>query len=124
VNVLRDTHRALVPDGLLLDFHPTWPPWPSVVARGKRLGRLQEPNFPEELRATEGGMNETVRLGLFRRVAARIHEIREYYDNANELMEGWDDGVWVSPALERRLRATTGAVQVVEKLVFHLYRKI
>jgi hypothetical protein len=124
VNVLRDTHRALVPAGLLLDFHPTLPPWPRVVAGRKKLGRLEDPSFPEELRAAEGGMNETVRLGLFRRVAGRTRDIREYYDDADELIQSWGEGAWLSADLEGRLRATTGPVQIVEKVVFHLYRKI
>ena len=121
MNVLRDTHTALVPGGELLDFHPTWPPWPSVWARGKKLGRLQEASFPDQLRSTEAGMNEAVRLGLFRRVAARTRVIREYYEDADELIEGWSDE-WVSRDLKRRLHATTGAVEVVDKVVFRLYR--
>ena len=123
MNVLRDTHRALAPGGELLDFHPTWPPWPSVWARGKKLGRLQEASFPEQLRSTEAGMEETVRLGLFRRIAARTQAIREYYDDADELIEGWGDE-WLSADLKRRLWATTGPVEVVDKVVFRLYRAL
>jgi len=126
VNVLRDTHRALTPNGVLLDFHPIAPPWPRVVARGEELGELRDDAFLEELRETEGGMRETVRLGLFERVAARTHEIAEHYDEAADLLEEWSDVEedWISADLARRLRSTTGPVDVVERLVFNLYRRL
>jgi glycine/D-amino acid oxidase-like deaminating enzyme len=124
VNVLRDTHSALVPDGLVLDFHPVTPPWPRVETDGRKLGRLQDASFCEDLRATEGGMDEVVRQGLYQRLAARTHEMREYYEDAEELLESWEEGEWLSPELERRLRAATGPVELVEKVVFRLYRRI
>jgi hypothetical protein len=123
VNVLRDTHNALVPGGELVDFHPTWPPWARVVAAGEVLGTLEEPEFPEQLRAAEAGMDEVVRQGLFRPAAAvRTREIREHYDDADELIDVWEDAV--TPDLERRLRATSGRVDVVDKVVFRLYRAV
>lgn len=122
MNVLRDTHKALAPGGELVDFHPTWPPWARVEARGEALGRLVEPDFPALLRATEAGMDEAVRIGLFRRVAARTHDIVEQYDDAGELIDAWRENV--ASDLERRLRAVRGPVQVVEKVVFRLYRAV
>jgi hypothetical protein len=122
VNVLRDTHAALVPDGWLLDFHPISPPWPLVVANEEELGELREEEFLAALQATEAGMDQTVRAGLFERVATRTHDIAENYDDASEPLEEWSDG-WMSEDLKRRLRATTGPVRVVERLVFHLYRR-
>jgi hypothetical protein len=127
VNVLRDTHRALSPGGLLLDFHPIAPPWPRVEAHGEELGELREEKFLGELRATEAGMRETVRLGLFEYVAGRTHEIAEHYSDPSEVLAAWsndDDEAWMSTDLEQRLRSTTGPVDVVERLVFQLYRRI
>jgi hypothetical protein len=126
VNVLGDTHKALVPGGLLLDFHPVAPPWPRVVARSEELGALRYEPFLDDLRATEGGMAETVRRGLFERVADRTHEIATHFDNTHELLDEWlteEEEEWTSPGLERRLRARTGPVDVVNRVVFHLYRK-
>ena len=125
MNVLRDTHRALVPGGLLLDFHPIAPPWPYVVARGEELGELRHEPFLDDLRATEGGMSETVRHGLFERVAAQTHDIATHFDDPDELLDEWltEDEEWASPELERRLRSTKGPVDVVDRLVFHLYRR-
>ena len=126
MNVLCDTHRALAPSGFLLDFHPIAPPWPRVVAHGEELGELREEQFLDDLRATEGGMRETVRLGLFERVAGRTHEIAEHYEDPDELLAAWsnDDEAWVSADLEGRLRSRTGPVDVIEPLVFHLYRRL
>jgi hypothetical protein len=126
VNVLRDTHRALSAGGFLLDFHPIAPPWPRVVAHGEELGELREEQFLDDLRATEAGMRETVRLGLFERVAGRTHEIVEHYEDPDEVLAAWSNGdeEWMSAGLERRLRSMTGPVDVVERVVFHLYRRI
>ena len=122
MNVLRDTHRALVPGGFLLDFHPIAPPWPGVVAQGKALGDLRHEPFLDALRATEGGMDELVRLGLLEHVGAREHDIAENYDEPGELLEEWGDSDWMSPEIVQRLRSTTGRIRVVERVVFHLYR--
>ena len=124
MNVLRDTHRALVPDGLLLDFHPISPPWPRVVAGGEELGELRHEPFLDALQATEAGMEEMVRVGLFEQVDIRTHDVAENYDNPSELAEAWadDESEWMSAELEQRLQSLTGPVRVVERLVFRLYR--
>ena len=125
MNVLRDTHRALVPDGLLLDFHPVCPPWPRVVARGEQLGELHDETFLDELHATEAGMLEAVRRGLFEHLATRRHDLAEHYADPLELLESWADELsnWMSAELEQRLRTMTEPVDVVDRLVFHLYRR-
>jgi hypothetical protein len=122
VNVLRDTHRALRPGADLLDFHPVFPPWARVEAGGSAVGDLVEAEFPEQLRAAEAGMDEVVRLGLFRLVAEQAHELREHYDDADDLIETWED--IVEPELERRIRASAAPFAVVDKVVFRLYRAV
>jgi hypothetical protein len=127
VNVLRDTHRALVPGGFLLDFHPIAPPWPSVVApSGEELGELRHEPFLEDLRATEGGMADTVRRGLFERVGERTLDIATHFDDPGEMLDEWlnEDEDWASPELRRRLESHGGPVDVVDRLVFHLYRRL
>jgi hypothetical protein len=122
VNVLRDTHRALRPGAHLLDFHPTFPPWARVEAGGRTLGELVEAAFPEQLRAAENGMDEVVRLGLFRLVAHEAHELREHYDDADDLVDTWEDVV--DAELARRIRAAAAPLDVVDKVVFRLYRTL
>ena len=126
MNVLSDTRRALVPDGFLLDFHPISPPWPRVVARSETLGELRYDPFLDDLHATEDGMRETVRRGLFEHIASRTNDVAEHYDDPEELLEAWldEEEDWLSAELERRLRSTQGPVEVVERLVFHLYRRL
>jgi hypothetical protein len=126
VNVLRDTHKALAPGGLLLDFHPIAPPWPRVVARDEDLGELRYEPFLDDLRATEGGLAETVSRGLFERVAARTRDIATHFDDAREMLEEWldEEEDWASPELRRRLESHTGPIDVVDRLVFHLYRRL
>jgi hypothetical protein len=80
----------------------------------------------DDLQAAEAGMGEAVRLGLFESVAQRTHELAERYDDSSELLDAWssDDEAWMSPDLERRLRSTTHPVDVFERLVFCLYRRL
>jgi hypothetical protein len=118
VNVLRDTQRALIPGGDLLDFHPTYPPWARVYAGGRTVGIAKEPEFPEQLRLAEAGMDEAVRLGLFRPVAARRRRVRLRYEDANELIDTWD----LESGFERKLREVDGPVDVENDVVFRLYR--
>ena len=125
MNVLRDTHKALVPGGLLLDFHPIAPPWPRVVAGSEELGELRYEPFLDDLKATEGGMREVVRRGLFQRVDARTCDIATHFDDPNELLDEWlteDEEEWATPELEERIRSSTAPVDVVDRLVFNLYR--
>lgn len=122
MNVLRDTHRALRRGADLLDFHPTCPPWARVESGGSALGDLEEPEFPEQLRAAEAGMDDVVRSGLLRLVAEQTHELREHYDDADDLIDSWDEIVTVTPELEHRIRASTAPLVVVDKVVFRLYR--
>lgn len=126
MNVLRDTHTALVPGGLLVDFHPIAPPWPRVVAGSEELGELKYEPFLDDLRATEGGMRKAVTRGLFEHVAARTLEIDTHFDDTHELLDDWlteEEEEWTSPGLERRLRARRGPVEVVNRVVFNLYKR-
>jgi hypothetical protein len=122
VHVLRDTHRALVPGGHLLDFHPTVPPWARIEAGGELFDELEEPSFPAQLRAAESGMREVVRRGLFGQLASRTRELREHYEDADELIEAWEDVI--QPELAGRLRAARLPLTIVDKVVFRLYRAL
>jgi hypothetical protein len=119
VNVLRDTHQALAPGGDLLDFHPVVPPWARVVSGVRTIGFIDEPDFPDQLRAAEEGIDEVVRLGLFQHVASRTRRLREHYDDAREVVDEWE----LEGELEQRLREVDGPVDVVDKVVFRLYRR-
>jgi hypothetical protein len=93
-----------------------------VEAGGNAVGDIVEADFPEQLRAAEGGMDEVVRLGLFRLVDEQARELREHYDDADDLIETWED--IVEPQLERRIRTSSGPLAVVNRVVFRLYRTV
>ncbi len=122
MNVLRDTHSALVPGGSLLDFHPVYPPWPHVEGRGGVLGELRELDWPELVRKTEAGMHEAVELDLFRPVADRTLEIAENYEDGDEVLASYEDSM--DDEARTRVRTTNGPVRVVQKVVFRLYRAV
>lgn len=122
MNVLRDTHRALRPGGDLLDFHPTYPPWARVEAGGRTIGDLVEADFPDQLRHAEAGLDEVVRMGLLRPIAEQTHELREHYEDADDLIDTWGD--IVGQELEGRIRASAAPFDVVDKVVFRLYRAL
>ena len=112
---------------MLVDFHPVAPPWPRVISRDEELGELRYEPFLEDLTATEGGMREVVGRGLFERIAARTCDIATHFDDPNELLDEWlteDEEEWASPELEERIRSSTVPVDVVDRLVFHLYRRL
>ena len=70
-------------------------------------------------------MREVVGRGLFEPIAARTHDIATRIDDPNELLDEWlteDEEEWATPELEERIRSSTAPVNVVDRLVFNLYR--
>ena len=48
-----------------------------------------------------------------------------HFDDPNELLDEWlteDEEEWATPELEERIRSSTAPVDVVDRLVFNLYR--
>lgn len=123
MHVLRQTNEALVPRGVLVDLHPIGV-GAHLEAGGRRLGKLDEADFRELVVATEAGLEEAVRLGLFSREVALRRELVERWDDAEELLE--DVAEWetqrVPPDVERRVRATDGPIDLIERFVFQRLR--
>jgi hypothetical protein len=123
VHVLRQTNEALVPGGVVVDLHPIGI-GAHLEAGGRRLGELDEADFRELVVATEAGLEETIRRGLFAREAVLRRELVERWDGAEELLE--DVAEWetqrVPPDVERRVRATEGPVDLIERFVFQRLR--
>src|SRR5919198_24268 len=68
----------------------TPPRRPWVVARsGEELGELRHEPFLDDLRATEGGMANTVRRGLFERIGERTRDIATHFDDPAEMLDEW-----------------------------------
>ncbi len=125
MHVLRGTHGSLVPGGLVLDVHPV-PPSGRVVSGKRVLGRLDEREFFETVRATEAGMEAAVAEGLFRFEARIEREVIERFDTADELIETaeeWGD-IRIPAAVLDRLATARSPIDLVELVTFRRFRRI
>lgn len=125
MHVLRQTNEALVPGGVLLDVHPTCV-GSRVEAGGRRLGRLEESGAREEVITAEAGLAQSIRLGLFAREVAVRREVVERWDEPEEMLDEvaeWE-GQSVPPVVQRRVRASAGPVDLIERVVFQRLRAL
>jgi hypothetical protein len=120
VHALRQVDRALVPGGVLLDMHPV-PPSARAELSGTLLGEFDDGEFMAIVAAAEGALEST---GLFAYESESHFEYRERYDDASELLqdieEGWE-GCRVPAALEARIRAAGGPVDIWERVVLRRF---
>ncbi len=125
MNALERVHRSLVSGGLLLDMHPV-PPAARAVGPEGDLGAFAEDDFFDVVRATEQGLEELVRRGVFVWEAETRFQSRETFDTAVELLEtvaGWQ-GFRTSAALERRIRRAGTPLDVTETVVLRRFRAV
>jgi hypothetical protein len=123
VNALSRIHRMVKQGGVLLDLHPT-KPFATVEADGVSLGALDEHEFMRIVRATERGLAEVVRAGLFALEEAVTFDVIERFDSAADLVEkvnGWE-GVRVPRALATRARSGEPPFDVRERVVLQRFR--
>src|ERR671923_2144322 len=97
VHALQKIDEALVPGGSLVDIHPV-PPSEQAEAEGRVLGRLDESEFFELVRATE---QELLGAKLFELVAEVERDVVERFDTIEEFLEivGDRDGVRIPTEL-------------------------
>jgi hypothetical protein len=125
VNALSRIHKALVPGGVLLDLHPTVP-FATAEAGGATLGRFDEREFVATVRATEAGMEEAVRIGLFEQERELRFDVLDRFEDADELLETvaeWD-GFHIPKALARRIRAAPVPIDIRERVVLRRLRAL
>ena len=125
MNVLRNVHQALVPQGLLLDVHPLGADFP-VHAGGCGLGFVDARRFLRVVQAMDACVEAAVAEGLFEDVRSLRRRVAERFDDAAEALDHADG--WVNlrlpAALRRRLAAAAeGPVEFVEAVVYRLLRK-
>ena len=124
MNALRNVHRMLVAEGLLVDLHPVMPN-PRIVAEGLDLGPLHQEGWAREwLRPTERGLAGLVREGLFEPVAALDFHVVERHDDAQELLDDVDDWEygWISHRLRQRILRARPPIDVTQHVVLRTYR--
>ena len=121
MNALRNIHRALVPEGILLDMHPI-PPATRAEVSGKSLGDFDDAEFQELVRTAEARIRET---RLFEHDTELEFDWLERYDDPAQLLvdikEDWD-GCHVPADLEARIRAAEAPVDIWERVVLRRFR--
>jgi hypothetical protein len=90
------------------------------------LGRLDERDFFEIVRATEAGMDAAVAEELFAFEQELERDIVERFDTVDELFEqasGWVN-IRIPDAVRRRLAAAKGPIDLIERVVFRRFRAL
>jgi hypothetical protein len=121
VHALRQIHKALVPEGVLLDMHPV-PPSTRAEVAGRSLGRFDDAEF---MRIVANAEAEIERSGLFERESELEFDYLERYDDPVQLLEDikedWE-GCSVPPDLEARILQADGPVDIWERVVLRHFR--
>jgi hypothetical protein len=122
VHALRNIHGALVPHGTLVDIHPI-PPSEQVEAGARSLGRVDERDFFELVRASERVL---ARLGLFEMEATVERDVYERFDTVEEFFEivGEREGVRIPRQVANRVRAAKPPIDLRERVAFRRFRAL
>ena len=124
MHALRNAHRLLVPQGMLVDMHPTMPN-ARLVAEGRDLGPIHQEEWARRwLRPAEREMARAVRSGLFTPLADLAFRVVSYYDDPEELVEEADEwgDEWISTRVRKRIRRARPPVERHERVVLRTYR--
>ena len=123
MNALSRIHKALKKEGVLLDLHPT-KPFATVEGAGVRLGALDESDFMQIVAATEAGLNETLRLGLFALEKRCTFDVVERFDTADELVDAVADwlGVCIPNRVAERVRASAPPFDIRERVLLQRFQ--
>ena len=125
MHVLRQTHRALRPKGLLLDVHPLGLEF-AVRAGRRGLGFVDTRKFTRVLEAMNEGVERTLSDGLFEEVRTLRRHVAERFDDAAEALEEADswENLRLPAAVRRRLRQTDETpVEFIDTVRYRLLRK-
>lgn len=123
MNALSRIHKALKKEGVLLDLHPT-KPFATVEGAGVRLGALDESDFMQVVAATEAGLDETLRLGLFALEKRCTFDVVERFDTADELVDAVADwlGVSIPNRVAERVRASAPPFDIRERVLLQRFQ--
>ena len=125
MHVLRQIHRALKPNGLVLDVHPLGDDFP-VLAGGRGLGFIDTRKFRGVLEAMNGCVELTVAERLFEELRTLRRHVVERYDDSTEALEeadGWEN-LRLPPAVRRRLQETDATpIEFIDTVRYRLLGK-
>ena len=123
--VLRQVHRALVPNGLLLDIHPLGYEF-AVLAGERGIGFVDTREFRGVLEAMNECVEASVSEGLFEEVRSLRRLVVERFDTAAEALEeaeGWDN-LRLPPEVRRRLQETHATpIEFIDTVRYRLLRR-
>jgi len=125
VHVLRQVHRALTPNGLVLDIHPLGDEFP-VLAGERGIGFVDTRKFRRILETMNECVEQTVAEGLFEELRRLRRHVVERYDNAAEALEEADswENLRLPPAVLKRLQETDATpIEFIDTVRYRLLGK-
>jgi hypothetical protein len=125
VYVLRQAHRALVPDGFVLDIHPLGDDFP-VLAGGRGIGFVDTGKFRGVLEAMNECVDQSISDGLFEEVRSLRRHVIERFDTAAEALEEADswENLRLPAAVRRRLRESDATpIEFIDTVRYRLLRR-
>ena len=86
VDALRRTHDVLMPDGVVVDVHPTVEP-AAVDVGGETVGHVDTEDAPQRHAAADAAVRAVVDEGLFRVDRIAHFDFHTYGDSIEELRD-------------------------------------
>ena len=125
MHVLRQIHRALRPDGLVLDIYPMGSDF-AVRAGDRGLGFVDTRKFARVLVAMNERVNLLVEEGLYEQVRTLRRHVTERFDTGAEALA--EAGSWehlrLPPLVRWRLRrASETPVEFLDTIRYRLFRR-
>ena len=137
VHALKEIHRTLAPNGLMVDLRPMGDSWPvEIVSDGEihPCGRLTDlPAGISDDESANHAIRESARRGWFLREEEKFFPLFDYFDDPNEfenhLKEKWGDFIQAKESVIHTIRQewektrTGKKLRVRMKMLLGLWRK-
>lgn len=124
MHVLRNVHSSVVRRGLVLDIHPLGLDM-AVRAGPDGVGFVDVSQFAAVLDRMDEGVASIVAGGLLAEERTLRRHVVERFDTPEELLEeadGWEN-LRLPPAVRRRVQAAEGPLELVDAVLYRLFRR-
>jgi hypothetical protein len=123
VHALRHVHRLVVPDGTLVDMHPTTEE--QVTGPKGPVGVIPEPEWVTvELPNAEAALQRVIEEGLFELEVETEYDVRHQFADADDLLEARGDLLQDEEALVDAMRAAGTPLVTQMRVVFRRLRVV
>jgi hypothetical protein len=123
VHALRHVHRLVVPDGTLVDMHPTTEE--HVTGPNGPVGVIPEPEWVTvELPNAEAALQRVIEEGLFELEVETEYDVRHHFADADDLLEARGDLLQDEEALVGAMRAAGTPLVTQMRVVFRRLRVV